>query len=61
MSEKKLPYERLLQICQEYIECDLYDAESEYVLQTLRETCGCSDEEIEALGFVYLLDMERGE
>lgn len=56
--KEKLDPDRIMQILQTYIENDLAATESKYVLDTLRNACGCTDKEIESIGLGYLLDMK---
>lgn len=46
---------RLLDIVRNYINNDLESAESSYVLEVLRDVCGCTDDELKVLGFEYLI------
>lgn len=46
--------DRLLQILQDYVNNDAEAAEPEYIRNTLVDTCGCSKEEIEEIGFSWL-------
>lgn len=53
-----IPYERLLQILQRYVDADLEAAsELSYVRDLLKDTCGCDDAEIKKLGFGCLLEV----
>ena len=42
--------ERIIAILVNYIDNDLASAEPGYVRETLREQCGCSNEELKELG-----------
>ena len=53
---KKLDPDRLMEIIQSYVKNDLKTTENEYAINVLRNTCGCTDEEIESIGLGYLLD-----
>lgn len=57
--ESTIGYERLKQILNDYISNDAECSEHAYVLDTLRNVCGCEDEEIREIGFGYLLDTEE--
>lgn len=53
-----VPYERLLQILQRYVNTDAEAAETAYVREAL-EQAGLSVDEFEKLGFGYLLDTKE--
>ena len=53
-----MPYERLLQILQRYVNTDAEAAETAYVREAL-EQAGLSVDEFEKLGFGYLLDTKE--
>lgn len=54
--EYEIPRERLFQILQDYVEADAEAAsEAGYIRDMLMDTCGCSKEEMKALGFGYLI------
>ena len=55
--EEEIPYRRLLDILQDYLRADMDAATVEYCRDDiLRNICGCSDNEIRALGFGYILE-----
>lgn len=53
-----VPYERVVQILQDYVCNDAESAETDYVRDVLESVCGVTKEEAEALGFGYLFDTQ---
>lgn len=54
-----IPYERLFDILHDYISQDLDASTSDYVRDdVLRNICGCTDDEIRALGFSYIVEVQ---
>ena len=49
---------RLKNIICNYVNYDAEASESSYVLEVLRDVCGCSDEEIREIGLDWLLDLQ---
>lgn len=47
--------DRLAQMFQDYVNNDLQSADTDYVRDVLYDTCGCSDEELEAVGLGFLV------
>lgn len=58
MNESKLTKERIVQILQKYVLTDLEASEPEYIRNMLTDTCGCTMEEINELGFGFLFPEE---
>ena len=57
-----ISYERLHQILHDYVMNDFEGAaETEYVRDILLDTCGCTEAEIEELGFGFLLDTKEND
>lgn len=46
---------RLIEILVGYVENDLESADTDYVREVLYDTCGCTDEELNAVGLNYLI------
>lgn len=51
--------ERLKEILISYIDNDLQVADYQYVRDVIRDTCGCTKEEINELGLDYLFECEE--
>ena len=54
MYEETLTVDRLIQIIQDYVGNDAECADADYIRTKLLDTCGCSMEEIRALGLDWL-------
>ncbi len=50
--------ERVIQILQDYLNRDLDEADPEFVKNTLKDTCGCTVEELKELGLYDWLGFE---
>lgn len=50
--------ERVIQILQDYVYNDVEAADTCYVRDILQDICGCTDDEMEYLGFGFLLDTD---
>lgn len=58
-AKEKMSPERVQQILFDYVMNDVEAvAETEYVRDILMNICGCTEEEMEELGFGFLLDTE---
>ena len=62
MEHERLSPERVRQILFNYVMNDFEAAaETEYVRDILMNICGCTEEEMEELGFGFLLDTDENE
>lgn len=51
-----ISYDRLMEIARTYIEDDAILSEYGPIVSKLKDTCGCTKNEIEALGFGFMLE-----
>ena len=55
---RTITLERVISILQDYVDNDLGAADPAYVKEVLTDTCGCSEEELDELGFGWMNEEE---